>query len=72
MPLYEYECQKCDHSFEALVFNGETAQCPECSSTKLEKLLSVPSAGQAGPSNLPMSCGEGPPCGAPGCGRIQR
>ena len=23
MPMYEYTCQKCDHTFEALVFDGE-------------------------------------------------
>jgi putative FmdB family regulatory protein len=24
MPLYEYSCQRCEHTFEELVFNGES------------------------------------------------
>jgi putative FmdB family regulatory protein len=72
MPLYEYSCDKCEHTFEALVFDGETVECPECSSEKLQRLLSVPAAPQTSTGTLPMSCGEGPPCGAPGCRRIQR
>ena len=72
MPLYEYACEKCEHTFEALVFDGETVECPECSSEKLQRLLSVPAPPQTATGALPMSCGEGPPCGAPGCRRIQR
>jgi putative FmdB family regulatory protein len=73
MPLYEYACAKCAHTFEALVFDGEAVECPECNSTRLERLLSVPAPPQsASTAGLPMSCGEGPPCGAPGCRRIQR
>ena len=30
MPLYEYACRKCDHTFEALVFGDEAVECPEC------------------------------------------
>ncbi len=42
MPLYEYACKKCNHEFEALVFPGEEAECPECRGHTLERLLSVP------------------------------
>ena len=42
MPLYEYVCQDCTHAFEALVFNGQSTECPECHSQKLERQLSVP------------------------------
>ena len=42
MPLYEYACQKCEHTFEALVFNGEQVECPQCHGQRLERLLSVP------------------------------
>jgi putative FmdB family regulatory protein len=73
MPLYEYACGKCAHTFEALVFGEEAVECPQCHGTQLERLLSVPAPPQtAGAATLPMSCGEGPPCGAPGCRRIQR
>jgi putative FmdB family regulatory protein len=73
MPLYEYTCQKCQHAFETLVFgDDEAVECPECHGKKVERLLSLPgrprvSSGSA--AGLPMSCGEGPPCGAPWCKR---
>jgi putative FmdB family regulatory protein len=72
MPLYEYECQKCDHVFEELVFGDDPARCPKCQSAKLEKLLSVPARPPVddGPGSLPMTCrSDGPPCG-PQCRRI--
>jgi putative FmdB family regulatory protein len=69
MPMYEYACRKCEHTFETLVFGDEKVECPKCESAKLERLLSVPGRPQVRTSNLPMNCGEGPPCGAPGCGR---
>ncbi len=71
MPLYEYACQECEHTFETLVFNGETVECPECQGTKLERLLSVPAKPRVGGS-LPTSSScnpDAPPCG-PGCCRL--
>jgi putative FmdB family regulatory protein len=69
MPLFEYECQKCEHTFEALVFNGEAVECPHCQATKVERLLSVPAKPRES-SSLPMSCNpKAPPCG-PGCCRL--
>lgn len=69
MPLYEYQCQKCEHTFEALVFNGEAVECPECQAEKVERLLSVPAKPRESGS-LPMSCNpKAPPCG-PGCCRL--
>lgn len=68
MPLYDYTCHKCDHTFEALVFNGEQVECPECHARKVERLLSVP----AKPKNqsLPMNCDpKSPPC-SPRCCRL--
>jgi putative FmdB family regulatory protein len=70
MPLYEYTCKQCDHFFEALVFDGEAVDCPECHSKRLERLLSVPAKPQASAEALPMTCNSsGPPCGAPWCKR---
>ena len=71
MPLYEYTCQQCRHSFEALVFNGEDVQCPECQTERVERQLSLPARPQSSATALPTSCGSGPPCGAPGCRRMQ-
>lgn len=71
MPLFEYACQSCEHSFEALVFGDEKVACPKCESDKLEKLLSVPAAPQSSLASFPSACGDPslPPCGAPGCRR---
>ena len=30
MPLYEYKCEQCGHSFERLVFHDEEVRCPRC------------------------------------------
>jgi putative FmdB family regulatory protein len=71
MPLYEYACQECGHQFEELVRDGERVECPACHAEKLERLLSVPARGRVAPEGLPVrSCGEGPPCGRTGCGRL--
>jgi putative FmdB family regulatory protein len=42
MPIFEYQCRRCAHQFEALVRKSDTPACPSCSSTELEKLLSLP------------------------------
>jgi putative FmdB family regulatory protein len=42
MPIYEYECKDCGHHFEALVRKSDVPACPSCSSTELERRLSLP------------------------------
>jgi putative FmdB family regulatory protein len=71
MPLYEFSCKKCDHTFEQLVFDGEAVECPECKSSRLERLFSVPAKPRSEGQSLPMSgCDPKlPPCG-PGCCRL--
>ena len=70
MPLYEYTCRDCEHTFEALVFDGETVQCPTCQGARLERLLSVPAKPRAESRSLPTACDPNlPPCG-PGCCRL--
>ncbi len=70
MPMYEYHCEPCEHSFETLVRgSNDVPYCPKCKGTALVKQFSVPAAargasGQAGP--LPMAPQGG--CGAPWCG----
>jgi putative FmdB family regulatory protein len=72
MPLYEYSCRQCDHSFEALVFDGESAECPECHGRRLERRWSVPAKPRAEASPVPMAGCDSklPPCG-PGCCRLE-
>ena len=70
MPLYEYTCRKCEHTFEELVRNGEAVECPECHGRKVERLLSVPGRPKVVSQSLPMTCNPNtPPCG-PGCCKL--
>jgi len=41
MPLYEYKCEKCSHSFKKLFFIVDTASfvCPKCGDNEVKKLL---------------------------------
>ncbi|MFK5985860.1 MAG: zinc ribbon domain-containing protein [Pseudomonadota bacterium] len=43
MPIYEYQCQACEHEFEALQKMSDDAytDCPECEQPKLKKLISA-------------------------------
>ncbi len=73
MPLYEYVCQKCEHSFETLVRNSaEAVDCPLCHSVKVERALSVPARPLSVTSTQSAGAckSSGPPCG-PVCGRWQ-
>ncbi|GIW78736.1 MAG: hypothetical protein KatS3mg105_0543 [Gemmatales bacterium] len=70
MPLYEYTCSKCSHEFEALVFNGERVECPQCKAERVERRLSLPARPKTESSPLPLACDpKAPPCG-PGCCRL--
>lgn len=65
MPIFEYICKGCDHSFEALVYGSEKAECPKCHSKELTPQLSTfavssKSAASAYPSG--GACGS---CGDP-------
>ena len=74
MPIYEYHCEPCDHTFETLIRReGDVAHCPRCGNNDLAKQFSVPAAAQShsGGTSLPV-CAEasGPSygCGRPECG----
>ena len=74
MPIYEYRCEPCDHTFETLIRGtGDVAHCPSCGAIDLVKQFSVPASaqtGRTGGSALPMcEPGGGPsPCGSGPCG----
>ncbi|MGH7796224.1 MAG: FmdB family zinc ribbon protein [Candidatus Binatia bacterium] len=67
MPIFEYNCRKCNHRFETIVFSArEKIPCPKCQSSALEKQLSVfrsPAAGReacaaaGGCACTPHTCG---------------
>jgi putative FmdB family regulatory protein len=58
MPIYEYRCEPCDHSFETLIrSSSDVAHCPRCGNIELAKQFSVPAAAQTGhasPGSLPV------------------
>jgi putative FmdB family regulatory protein len=72
MPLYDFTCRECRQPFEKLV-RKETEvaaiTCPNCSSSRVEKLLSLPAKPVNAPAGVGAACGQGPPCGAPWCQR---
>ena len=71
MPIYEYACRQCGHEFEALIRSNTTAECPDCRSTDLRKLLSVIAAPVVSSSAAaaPSPCGScGHADGPGGCG----
>ena len=45
MPIYEYECEACGHSLEALQKMSDVPlqDCPDCGQSTLRRLLSAPS-----------------------------
>ncbi len=55
MPIYEYRCQSCGHTFEELILRrsdeAEVA-CPRCQKRDVSKEMSAPAAvgGGCGPS----------------------
>jgi putative FmdB family regulatory protein len=68
MPLYEYRCEACDHTFELLVRGNTELKCPACAGTQLERQFSVFAVGAESPkagarSASPAPCGT---CGHPG------
>ena len=44
MPLYEFECKKCEHTFDKVMSIKEMdtikLTCPECGSSSIRKLIS--------------------------------
>jgi putative FmdB family regulatory protein len=42
VPIFEYVCLNCDHTFEALVRRSDTPLCDACGSDKLRRLISTP------------------------------
>jgi putative FmdB family regulatory protein len=45
MPIYEYQCKDCQHTFEQLVFPNDRNPvcCPCCNSDKVTRLMSASS-----------------------------
>ena len=43
MPIYEYQCQSCEHKLEAMqkMSDEPLKECPECGKPELKKLISA-------------------------------
>ncbi|PIP38446.1 MAG: transcriptional regulator [Desulfobacterales bacterium CG23_combo_of_CG06-09_8_20_14_all_51_8] len=43
MPIYEFECRKCDQKFERLILSADdkTPECPECHGRDVQKIMSA-------------------------------
>jgi putative FmdB family regulatory protein len=44
MPIYEYRCEKCGHTFDKFVRSMSSVvevECPECHSTDCKKAISL-------------------------------
>ena len=48
MPIFDYTCRACRHSFEYITQKGQEPVCPECKSTDVEKQLSMFKVGAPG------------------------
>jgi putative FmdB family regulatory protein len=44
MPFYEYQCNSCGHTLEAMqkITDGPLKKCPHCGKSQLQKLMSAP------------------------------
>lgn len=71
MPLYEYRCRGCSHTFEEFVpaASESGVRCPECEGAELERLIALPARGKVVDGPATNCRGDGPPCGAPWCNR---
>lgn len=65
MPIFEYVCSNCDHSFETLVLGSQKPACPKCESKKLVPQLSVFAVSAKGSSSSPSAAGACGSCGDP-------
>ncbi|OIO72860.1 MAG: hypothetical protein AUJ85_09135 [Elusimicrobia bacterium CG1_02_37_114] len=42
MPIYAYQCKKCNNEFELLITDrNEKPKCPKCENKNLERLMST-------------------------------
>ncbi len=63
MPIFEYRCEACGHTFEAILIGAQTPKCPKCDTEKLEKQLSVFAVNKPGGSESPAAgCGKSNCC----------
>ncbi|HLD35428.1 MAG TPA: zinc ribbon domain-containing protein [Planctomycetota bacterium] len=73
MPLYEYQCQKCQKVFEVLVRSDKDSKglaCPHCKDKKVRKMFSTFGTNSDQRIASPVPCASaksGMPAGHAGC-----
>jgi len=75
MPIYEFRCIECGKIAESLIrtsLEKEVPACPECGSTRLERLISasnIQKASMVAPrcGKDSTCCGSSTPCESPPC-----
>jgi putative FmdB family regulatory protein len=69
MPLYEFNCKKCNKTFDFLIFSkNDIPECPDCKGRDVEKQFSVfgfSSGGKTVTSGSGHNCSS---CGTHNCG----
>ena len=72
MPMYEFECRKCETVFEEkrpFAEAGRPATCPVCASADTKKRLSVVAfVTNGGADSIPMPLANGGGCCGGSCG----
>ena len=64
MPIYEYYCDCCQKKFETLIRSGETAECPECGTEDVKRLISACGFVSKGSGGETVSTSAGSSCGS--------
>lgn len=68
MPIYEYDCVSCRHTFEQLVYSAKDERdlaCPKCGKQRIKRRPSVFAAHAASASSNPLPTGGCGRCGDP-------
>lgn len=52
MPIYEYTCTACNHTFETLVMKGQVPRCAQCGGEALERHFPMPNVKSSSTTDL--------------------